>query len=251
MFYIVIQTLPMFLLVVMCGLARSNLMCALDIIYVDFPISIVMIVFTCIFWLYQLMKYVIILVFCIDQHMAKKRKEYGFRRHRQFGRRRVTNVRSGSISTLHPEAADVYYDAEKAMLEDQQRFSDSNKGSSVVYAQSLVRDLLELGTTDESAVDVKKDEVSGARRHKTSDAAKELPRSKLKENAAVTQLNANEQEKQTTGLAPALRSGPDKRESHGARVRISTTIDQKVTGQGKGSNPGDDIRPRKSVIFNK
>ncbi|ODM93636.1 hypothetical protein Ocin01_13049 [Orchesella cincta] len=144
MLYILVQLCPMILLVISSSFAKSQLMCAVDIIYGRVSMRSLLIAFIVIAWLYEIIKFVILILYCVEQHLTIKRKVHGFRRRRTRKLGQVVPASSASESgmdTAHHHQDHDNFDVERAIAMERRRERKSNP----MLGHSIAQQILQIG----------------------------------------------------------------------------------------------------------
>ncbi len=163
--YVFLQSVPMILLIAMCGIASEHLLCAINVIYGGHPLTLYLIVFTTVFCIYQLLKFLTMELYVIEMHLQSKRKEYGFRR----GYRK--SVHSNKVMPVGGQGEEV--DVEKVVENEKKMFNrvtmEDKQKKRLKTGKALAREILELGGTTEDVgtsevENIKKDHKNRARK---------------------------------------------------------------------------------------
>ncbi|CAL8135515.1 unnamed protein product [Orchesella dallaii] len=184
-FYILVQLFPMALLVASASFASLPMMCAMDIIYGRQYLRSFLIAFIVVVWLYEIVKFVILILFCVEQHLAKKRKGYGFRK-RRHRTGQVVPESSVSESTAdagnHPDHDN--FDVERAVAMERKRELRRERKTNPILGHSIALQILQIGSA------LPPGENDGAPRSSmVADTADNLNASPLKHNVSFSQFN--------------------------------------------------------------
>lgn len=143
--YVFLQSIPMILLIAVCAIASQHLLCAINVIYDGHPLTLYVIIFTLVFCIYQLLKFLTVELYVIEMHLISKRKEYGFRR----GYRK--SIFSSKIFPVGGQGEEL--DVEKVVEKEKKLFNrmtkDDKEKTGLKTGKALAREILELGGTTE------------------------------------------------------------------------------------------------------
>lgn len=180
--YVFLQSIPMILLMALCGIASEHLLCAINVIYGGHPVTLYLIVFTAVFCIYQMLKFLTMELYVIEMHLISKRREYGFRR---GYRKSIHPNKVTPFGLLGQGGEDV--DVEKVVENEKKMFNrvtaQDNQKKGMKTGKALAREILELGGTTE---DVDTSEQENIRKIDRNRAKKSMRKSimalRLKKN---------------------------------------------------------------------
>jgi len=162
--YVVIRLIPPCLVSYIWYEFTQSLLCGVAIMYY-LPIEYYVRVFALCLWFYEIFKMLVLALFCIEQGLARKRKDYGFRR-----RRTEQQLKAQSNTTK--------FDAEKAAHKDNKIMKKIQGGGNkeeIITSKAIAREILELGSTTEGEsafeerleVDIRRSSVVDEERRKS------------------------------------------------------------------------------------